>query len=206
LLLHSCLKDHFSLLFLYYWCFFSQQRRMASLRIPKPTPRYSLLHYTHFLGANPLQNVELRLPFSLPPPGPTATLDKPRRYGGFLTYAFLIGWFWWGKDKNILEAWFLQGVEGEEGWYFERKRRPTRMDVSEQFSLASTRVPHLTWALAYALFVCDNTRPYSCFSVDSNWGARSEVRFTVPLLFRETKILITDLETINPDQCFCNSF
>lgn len=25
---------------------------------------------------------------------PTATLAKPRSYGGFLTYAFLIGWFW----------------------------------------------------------------------------------------------------------------
>ena len=162
LLLHSCLKDHFSLLFLYYWCFFSQQRRMASLRLPETHPTLLPLALHTFPRSKSSSKCRTT-PSFLPYPYPAATLAKPRSYGGFLTYTFLIGWFWWGKDKNILEARFLQGVEGEEGWYFERKRRPTRMDVSEQFSLACTRVPRLTWAVACTLFRCDNTRRFDFF-------------------------------------------
>lgn len=181
------LKDQFSLLFLYYWCFFSQQRRMASLCLPETHPTLLPLALHTFPRSKSSSKCRTT-PSFLPHPHPTATLAKPRSYGGFLTYTFLIGWFWWGKDKNILEAWFLQGVEGEEGWYFERKRRPTRMDVSEQFSLACTRVPRLTWAVTCAVFRCDNTRRFDFFLVDSNWGARRAIRLTAPIIFSGTQI------------------
>lgn len=121
LLLHSCLKDHFSLLFLYYWCFFSQQRRMASLRFPETHPTLLPLALHTFPRSKSSSKCRTT-PSFLPQLYPTATLAKPRSYGGFLTYTFLIGWFWWGKDKNISEAWFLQGVERAGGMVFRKEK------------------------------------------------------------------------------------